>query len=81
MIAERYITNGASSFRYDSGLAPIEPMRLEIEVNTYEHFSVLGYVSPPFEMQSSWFSGSCKLKLRNREYYFCAITSMSPSRI
>ena len=49
-------------FRYDSELAPIEPMRLKIEVNTYEHFSVLGYVSTPFEMQSSWYSGSCKLK-------------------
>ena len=49
-------------FRYESELAPIEPMRLKIEVNTYEHFSVLGYVSIPFEIQCSWYSGSCKLK-------------------
>ena len=49
-------------FRYESELAPIEPMRLKVEVNTYEHFSVLGYVSAPFEMQSNWYSGSCELK-------------------
>ena len=30
--------------------------------STYEHFSVLGYASVPFDMQSSWFSGSCNLK-------------------
>ena len=30
-------------FRYESEIAPIEPMRLKVEVNTFEHFSVLGY--------------------------------------
>ena len=28
-------------FRYESEIAPIEPMRLKVEVNTFEHFSVL----------------------------------------
>ena len=49
-------------FRYASEIAPIEPMRLKVEVNTFEHFSVLGYASVPFEMKSSWYSGSCTLK-------------------
>lgn len=49
-------------FRYESEIAPIEPMRLKVEVNTFEHFSVLGYASVPFEMKSSWYSGSCTLK-------------------
>ena len=48
--------------RYESEIAPIEPMRLKVEVNTFEHFSVLGYASVPFEMKSSWYSGSCTLK-------------------
>ena len=39
-----------------------EFFRLKVEVNTYEHFSVLGYASIPFDMQNSWYSGSCKLK-------------------
>ena len=49
-------------FRYESEIAPIEPMRLKVEVNTFEHFSVLGYVKVPFEMKSSWYTGSCALK-------------------
>ena len=49
-------------FRYDSEIAPIEPMRLKIEVNTYEHFSVLGYASIPFDLHNSWYSGSCRIK-------------------
>lgn len=49
-------------FRYESEIAPIEPMRLKVEVNTFEHFSVLGYVSIPFCMKSSWYSGACELK-------------------
>lgn len=49
-------------FRYDSEVAPVEPMRLKVEVNTFEHFSVIGYTSMPFEMKSSWYTGQCKLK-------------------
>ena len=49
-------------FRYESEIAPIEPMRLKVEVNTFEHFSVLGYVTIPFCMKSSWYSGACELK-------------------
>lgn len=49
-------------FRYESEIAPIEPMRLKVEVNTFEHFAVLGHVSVPFDMQSSWYVGSCTLK-------------------
>ena len=49
-------------FRYESEIAPIEPMRLKVEVNTFEHFSVLGYVSIPFCMKSNWYSGACELK-------------------
>ena len=49
-------------FRYESEIAPIEPMRLKVEVNTFEHFSVLGYVAIPFCMKSSWYSGACELK-------------------
>ena len=49
-------------FRYESEIAPIEPMRLKVEVNTFEHFSVLGYVKVPFGMKSSWYTGSCALK-------------------
>jgi len=48
-------------FRFESEIQPVEPMRLKVEVNTYEHFSVLGYNKMPFEMQSAWHTGSCDL--------------------
>ena len=49
-------------FRYDSELPPSVPMRLKVEVNTYEHFSELGFVKMPFTVENAWFSGSCEIK-------------------
>ena len=47
-------------FRFDSEIPPIEPMRLKVETNTYEHFSVLDFAHVPFAVESPWFSGSCE---------------------
>ena len=44
-------------FRYDSEIPPVEPMRLKVEVNTYEHFTELGCVAVPFAIENPWFSG------------------------
>ncbi len=49
-------------FRYDSELPPIERMRLKVEVNTYEHFSELGFATVPFDVNSRWFQGSCMIR-------------------
>ena len=49
-------------FRYDSEMPPVEPMRLKVEVNTYEHFAELGHVYVPFSMENPWFSGQCQIK-------------------
>lgn len=46
-------------FRYESELPPVEPMRLKVEANTVEHFSVLPLVSLPFSVETPWFTGSC----------------------
>jgi len=35
------------------------PIRLKIEINTREHFNVLGPQSSPFEVVNPWFSGNC----------------------
>lgn len=37
-------------------------MRLKVEVNTRENFSVLGYKSLPFEVNSGWFSNKVHVK-------------------
>lgn len=34
------------------------PLRLKIEINSREHFLVLGYIRQPFSVKSRWFSGT-----------------------
>jgi len=48
-------------FRFDSEFPPARRLRLKIEINTREHFTVLGYRQFPFEVQSPWFTGECEL--------------------
>ena len=48
-------------FRFDSEIPPVEPMRLKVETNTYEHFSVLGFAHVPFAVENPRFSGSCNV--------------------
>lgn len=48
-------------YRFDSeGLPPV-PMRLKVETNTREHFSVYGLREIPFAVDSRWFQGSCSI--------------------
>ena len=37
------------------------PLRLKVEINTREHFSVLGLESRPFEVRSRWFTGAASI--------------------
>lgn len=48
-------------FRFDSEMPPIQPLRLKIEINCFEHFNVLGLVKMPFVVTNSWFSGEALL--------------------
>lgn len=41
--------------------------RLKIEINCREHFSLLGWISFPFAIESQWFSGECKITTYNLE--------------
>ena len=49
-------------FRYESEIPPVEPMRLKVEVNTYEHFTEMGYRQMPFSVESPWFSGNAAIR-------------------
>jgi predicted nucleotidyltransferase component of viral defense system len=49
------------TYRTDSEGPPVVPMRLKIEINTREHFSVTGFKHRPYEVQSLWFQGSCRI--------------------
>lgn len=37
-------------------------MKLKIEINTREHFSVLGYSDQAFSVDSRWFAGRCTIR-------------------
>jgi len=49
--------NVTLTYRVSSEIAPVVPLRLKIEINTREHFSVLGLKEQPLHVESRWFSG------------------------
>jgi predicted nucleotidyltransferase component of viral defense system len=48
-------------FRFESEFSPTMNLRLKVETNTREHFSVNDLIKVPFEVNSKWFKGSCNL--------------------
>jgi predicted nucleotidyltransferase component of viral defense system len=53
--------NNTIVYRFESEIPPIINLRLKIEINCREHFSVLGFKEIPFAIKNSWFSGSCNI--------------------
>jgi predicted nucleotidyltransferase component of viral defense system len=51
-------------YRFTSEYEEIR-MRLKLEINCQEHFSVLGWADFPFELESEWFSGKAQIKTYN----------------
>jgi len=52
--------NNTLIFRFNSESPPIIPIRLKVEINTREHFNVLGLIRHKFSVNNQWFSGSCQ---------------------
>jgi len=48
-------------FRFESEFPPVQKLRLKVETNCREHFTVLGYHQFPFQVTSSWFTGTCNI--------------------
>ena len=48
-------------YRFESESYPITPMRLKVEINTREHFTVLGLVKKTYAVESSWFTNKAEL--------------------
>jgi predicted nucleotidyltransferase component of viral defense system len=49
-------------YRFPAEIDTAVSMRLKIEINTMEHFSVTGYVDMPYEVNCSWFTGKAVVK-------------------
>ncbi len=44
-------------YSFETSFEPVTTRRLKIEINTREHFSVLGTTTMPFVVETRWFSG------------------------
>lgn len=45
-------------YRFESEVPPVRPMRLKIEINTREHFAILGFKRRQLSVENPWFSGT-----------------------
>jgi predicted nucleotidyltransferase component of viral defense system len=53
--------NNTLIFRFDSEFPPVQKLRLKVETNCREHFTVLGLKKIPFKVDSAWFNGACEI--------------------
>ncbi len=50
-------------YRFETSFAPVMTMRVKIEINTQEHFSVLPTVQHLFSVDNPWFRGTTELPI------------------
>lgn len=53
--------NNTIFYRFESEFPPIQKLKLKVETNCREHFSILGWEKKPFSVNSEWFKGNCNL--------------------
>jgi len=58
---KQHIHNNTIVYRFETEIQPVINIRLKIEINTREHFNVLGIKEIPFKVENTWFSGECNL--------------------
>lgn len=49
-------------YRFTSEIQPVQPLRLKIEINTREHFTVLGRQHVPMIVENPWFRGTAQVQ-------------------
>lgn len=54
-------------YKFMSEDAPGIPLRLKVEINTREHFNVLGFIKKSYSIQSRWYSGSAEINTYSLE--------------
>ncbi len=53
--------NNTVYYRFESEFPPVQKMKLKIETNCREHFSILGWEKKSFNLKSEWCKGECQL--------------------
>lgn len=54
-------TDARITYKYRFQSEDGQPLRLKIEINTREHFTVEGFKNIPFAVNSRWYTGSCSI--------------------
>lgn len=54
-------SNNTIVYRFESEIQPVVNLRLKIEINCREHFSVLGLYEVKYKTESTWFKGDCSI--------------------
>ena len=49
-------------YRFDSEIPPTRRLRLKVEINTREHFTVFGHIALPLAVRSRWFEGRARIR-------------------
>ncbi|MDD4713225.1 MAG: nucleotidyl transferase AbiEii/AbiGii toxin family protein [Bacteroidales bacterium] len=60
-VVKQKANNNTLIFRLESEIAPVMPIRLKVETNCREHFSVLGWSKFPYSVHSEWYTDSCEI--------------------
>lgn len=60
-VVKQKANNNTLVYRFESEIPPVINLRLKIEINCREHFSVLGYKEIEHKVENTWADGSCKL--------------------
>lgn len=58
---KQHTHNNTIIYRFDTEVQPVINMRLKIEINTREHFNVLGLKEINYKVENGWFSGESNL--------------------
>lgn len=53
--------NNTIYYRFESEFPPVQKMKLKVETNCREHFTVLGWEKKLFEVKSTWFNSGCNV--------------------
>jgi predicted nucleotidyltransferase component of viral defense system len=48
-------------FNFESEIQPVQVLKLKVETNCREHFSVFNFKKKMFKVNSSWFTGECNV--------------------
>lgn len=58
---DQSLHNNTIVYPFESEIAPVIKMKLKIEINTREHFDVLGIKPVNLQVDNGWFSGNCNI--------------------